>query len=57
MYLENKKLLDKCNKYAKINEDITASLYTRFALAFNHLKGRLDSSAGVWFFLQLYLKI
>lgn len=48
--VENTKLLEKCNEYVKIKEDMTVNLHTYFAEAFNHLKERVGvgSSAGLF---------
>ena len=38
---EIKLLMNKCQEYVKIVENLTPSLYTQFSIAFNHLKERL----------------
>ncbi|KAK4005339.1 hypothetical protein OUZ56_007055 [Daphnia magna] len=43
---ETTMLMDRCTKYVTIVEDLTPSLYTRFSIAFNHLKERLESETA-----------
>ena len=49
---EIKLLMNKCQEYVEIVENLTPSLYTQFSIAFNHLKERL--STGI-FILRLSL--
>ena len=45
---EIKLLMNKCQEYVEIVENLTPSLYTQFSIAFNHLKERL--STGIFLF-------